>query len=61
VIKWDGWGSTPRKSDNRVEGEAEMPEKWDYENKKLEFEVNMKIHYDKIMEYKHWRQNKAIF
>ena len=38
-----------------------MPEKWSYNNKKLEFEVNMKIQYDKILEYKYWRQNKAVF
>jgi uncharacterized repeat protein (TIGR01451 family) len=61
VIKWDGWGNTPRKSDNRVEGEAEMPQNWVYKNNKLEFEVKVKIQYDKILEYRHWRQNKAVF
>ena len=60
-VKFAGWGSTPKKSDNRTEGEADASESWRYEKGGLVYEVSYKIVFDLIMEYQHWRENKAVF
>jgi uncharacterized repeat protein (TIGR01451 family) len=60
-VKFAGWGSAPKKSDDRTQGEADASESWIFEKGELIYEVSYKIVFDLVMEYEHWRENKAVF
>lgn len=60
-VRFEGWGATPQKCDDKTKGEADASESWYYEKGVLTYEVKIKIHFDCIMEYKNWRDNKAVF